>query len=388
MAIVTPLVGGIWTRTQQMQAVKANTWSGLPYLLGWGSGDSGQLGLNNLVNYWTQKQIYTSLPAGSAAFANYSQTMLVKGDGTLWGWGDNSAGMLGLGNVTAYSSPKQVGALTNWSTNFSTGSDYFCLAVKKDGTLWSWGNNSFGQLGLGNRTNYSSPKQVGALTNWSSVASITNASYAIKTDGTLWSWGNNANGQLGLGNITSYSSPKQVGALTNWSKITGNIKGVHVLALKTDGTLWSWGYGANGGQLGLGNTTSYSSPKQVGALTNWLQISSCSYSSAAIKTDGTLWTWGNADYGRLGNGLSGAAGNRSSPVQIGALTNWLKISCGSYSMYAIKTDGTLWAWGWNGNGQLNTGNNTINFSSPNQIGGSTNWSAISGGFQYAIATVT
>ena len=91
------------------------------------------------------------------------------------------------------------------------------FAIKTDGTLWSWGWNAYGQLGLGNTTNYSSPKQVGALTTWSKSAAGGYETFAIKTDGTLWAWGKNTYGQLGLGNTTNYSSPKQVGALTGWS---------------------------------------------------------------------------------------------------------------------------------------------------------------------------
>jgi alpha-tubulin suppressor-like RCC1 family protein len=110
--------------------------------------------------------------------------------------------------------------LTNWlkvSAGFSSSA-----SIKTDGTLWAWGNSGEGQLGLGNRTSYSSPKQVGSLTNWSKVVQGGNSfTAAIKTDGTLWFWGNNSHGQLGTGNLTYYSSPKQVGSLTNWSEISG-----------------------------------------------------------------------------------------------------------------------------------------------------------------------
>ena len=145
------------------------------------------------------------------------------------------------------------------------------LAIKTDGTLWTWGRNSSGELGLGNGTYYSSPMQVGALTNWVSVVGSQYWSMAIKSDGTLWGWGQNGNGQLGLGNNTSYSSPKQVGVLTNWANVS--LGQIHTLALKTDGTLWSWGYNYQG-SLGLGFTGgAISSPVQVGGLTNWSSVS-------------------------------------------------------------------------------------------------------------------
>ena len=172
------------------------------------------------------------------------------------------------------------------------------LAVKTDGTLWAWGRAANGGLGDGTTVAKSSPVQVGALTTWATVlASTARHSLAVKTDGTLWSWGANFNGQLGLGNTTSYSSPKQVGALTTWSKLSGGQVFSH--AIKTDGTLWAWGDGGAiftpgpyaylpavpaRGALGLGNTTVYSSPKQVGALTTWTEVSSRDYAVLAIKT--------------------------------------------------------------------------------------------------------
>ena len=135
----------------------------------------------------------------------------------LWSWGYNNYGQLGLGNTTNYSSPNQVGSLTTWLS--VSCSRYHTVSTKTDGTLWSWGRNQYGQLGLGNTTNYSSPNQVGLLTNWLSVSCGYQHTVSIKTNGTLWAWGQNGNGQLGLGNTTSYSSPKQVGLLTNWGKL-------------------------------------------------------------------------------------------------------------------------------------------------------------------------
>jgi len=251
--------------------------------------------------------------------------------------------------------------------------------------LFSWGRNSFGELGLGNTTKYSSPKQVGALTNWLSTTAGNYTCLVIKTDGTLWTWGRGTHGQLGLGNTTSYSSPKQVGALTNWSS-TSNGR-YAVIATKTDGTLWSWGNNYVG-SLGLGNTTYYSSPKQIGALTTWLRVAMSGYgASYAITTSGAIYSWGNNYYGELGRGTSGGGTNTSSPVQVGALTNWLNLACGRYFVLVTKTDGTLWGWGRNNTGQLGLGNRT-DYSSPKQIGALTTWSTISGSESYSTAITT
>jgi alpha-tubulin suppressor-like RCC1 family protein len=152
----------------------------------------------------------------------------------LWAWGYNGSGQLGLGNTTNYSSPKAVGALATWSEVSAAntyGGGSFCLAIKTDGTLWAWGRNNTGQLGIGNTTTYSSPKQIGALTTWSKTAAGAGGfSLAIKTNGTLWSWGSNAYGQLGFGNTTAYSSPKQIGALTTWSKVSAGARSSLVIS--------------------------------------------------------------------------------------------------------------------------------------------------------------
>ena len=155
----------------------------------------------------------------TSRYATYVECGLAS-PGSLWSWGRNDYGQLGQNNITHRSSPVQVGSLTNWSLIAS--GYYHTLATKTDGTLWSWGYNANGQLGQSDTTHRSSPVQVGSLTTWSSVACGNIAhTIATKTDGTLWSWGMNDYGHLGVGDITHRSSPVQVGSLTNWSSIDG-----------------------------------------------------------------------------------------------------------------------------------------------------------------------
>ena len=142
----------------------------------------------------------------------------------LQSWGYNPDGQLGLGNTTAYSSPKNVGSADPWTkirASREGGATKSCAAAIKDGALYVWGDNTKGQLGLANTTSYSSPKQVGSLTYWAQVTMSAFQSGAVKTDGTLWTWGNGADGKLGLGNTTSFSSPKQVGSSTSWKQGVG-----------------------------------------------------------------------------------------------------------------------------------------------------------------------
>lgn len=376
-----PSYSGVWNLVSQMQAEAAGNWPKPPQLWGWGRNNAGQLGLSNTTNYSSPKQV-GALTDWAILSMGASATAAIKTNGTLWTWGTNSSGQLGLGNTTNYSSPKQVGALTTWAA-VSTAGEH-CISVRTDGTLWTWGLNVQGQLGQNNTTNRSSPVQVGALTTWSSCSAGYRYSLAIKTDGTLWAWGVNDWGQLGFNNQTNYSSPKQVGALTTWSQANGGNQ--HTLARTTAGSLWAWGRNTSG-QLGI-NVTYYSrsSPVQVGALTTWASVNlGLADSSAAVRTNGTLWTWGLNSFGQLGIGNTT---DYSSPKQVGSLTNWTtKTIMSYYNCFAIKSDGTLWSWGWGNDGALGLGNLT-NYSSPKQIGALTSWQVIASGQINALAIKT
>ena len=249
--------------------------------------------------------------------------------------------------------------------------------------LYVWGlNTTNGQLGDGTTINRSSPVQVGSLTTWSKGAVGESFTHAIKTDGTLWGWGRNNVGAVGDGTVVFKSSPVQIGALTTWYQVAASAIGS--AAIKTDGTLWIWGGDSNGA---LGQNTeniNKSSPVQIGALTTWYQVAAGDSHFGAIKTDGTLWMWGANSQGNLGQNNIIA---RSSPVQVGSLTNWSNITCGTNHSGAIKTDGTLWTWGRNHLGQL--GDNTIiSRSSPVQVGALTNWSQISSGRYHHVSIKT
>ena len=319
-------------------------------------------------------------PSGASAASN---SITIFNGAQLWLWGRNISGQLGQGNTTDYSSPVQVGALTTWKTVGGTGADA-TFAVKADGTAWSWGKANLGQTGQGNTTDLSSPVQIGALTTWIRLAGgYGGPNGGIKTDGTLWLWGKNTYGQLGQGNTTATSSPVQVGALTTWLKFAAGYYMGH--AIKTDGTLWTTGgRNDNYGQLGTNNLTNYSSPVQIGALTDWSEVSSYNWNAGAIKTDGTIWMWGRNNYGQLGDG---SVTTRSSPVQIGALTDWSKLAVGRDHTLALKTDGTVWAWGRNNYGQLGDGS-TTDRSSPVQIGSLTTWLELGAGYQNSGARTT
>ena len=298
----------------------------------------------------------------------------------LWTWGANQQGKLGDNTETGRSSPGTTsGGGTNWK-QVSCGGSASSGAIKTDGTLWTWGNDTYGKLGAGGAggpsgTSRSSPVTVaGGGTNWKQVSMGSSASAAIKTDGTLWTWGRGTSGVLGETSLSNRSSPgTTTGGGTNWKQVSmdGSFSGA---AIKTDGTLWTWGSNTNG-QLGTGNTTDRSSPgTTAGGGTNWKQVSCGDKAFAAVKTDGTLWTCGYNNAGQLGNN---SVTNRSSPgTTAGGGTNWKQVGIARTMCGAIKTDGTLWTWGDGLLGQLGSGNTTARSSPGTTVGGGTNWKTV------------
>ena len=355
-------------------------------LWSWGTNTSGQLGDNTIVNRSTP---VTTLLGGTnwkSIAGGAFHTVALKTDGTLWSWGYNSEGLLGTNDTRTRSTPVTtlLGG-TNWKS-IACGRLH-TIAIKTDGTLWSWGYNFYGNLGDNTRTYRSTP--VTTLlggTNWKSIASQRYHTVALKTDGTLWSWGYNQFGQLG--NFSSGSTASRSTPVTtllggnNWKSIASGY--AYTVALKTDGTLWTWGENFNG-QLGVNDTTTRSTPVTtlLGG-TNWKSIAGGYNHTVAIKTDGTLWCWGFNGYGNLGvNDTT----TRNTPVTtlLGG-TNWKSIACGDKGhTIAIKTDGSLWSWGRNFEGQLGVNNTTSRSTPVTTLLGGTNWKSIAGGGFHTIA---
>ena len=326
----------------------------------------GGLGQNDIIPRSSPVQIPGTQWIGCAS-GRYSDKLAWKNDNTLWAWGGNTNGPLGLNNVVDTSSPTQIPG-TQWKhTLYAIGGDQVKISVKTDGTLWTWGYNYRGQLGDNSIISKSSPIQIPG-TNWSKAFAGADKCAAITTDGELWVWGRNNYGGLGANFVGDRSSPIQIPG-TEWKQVSASI--YWMMGTKTDGTLWAWGRN-QGGCLGQGNATiQRSSPTQIPG-TEWVVGQTDIYNATAgagVKTDGTLWTWGYDNAGMLGHNNKTLY---SSPRQIPG-TQWsTRIAVGQDNMTCTKTDGTLWGWGQNLDGQLGLNEPDTGRSSPVQIPG-TDW---------------
>ncbi len=339
------------------------------------------LKVKDIAKKWDFKVVLPNIDFGDSPYplaTGNSHTAFVKADETLWAWGENTQGQLGDGTTTNRNAPVKIGS-DQW-TSISAGSAH-TLGLKTDGTLWAWGENGSRQLGDGSTTNRSTPVKIGS-DQWKSISGGGYHSLGLKTDGTLWAWGENGSRQLGDGSTTDRSTPVKIGS-DQWKSVSGGHE--HSLGLKADGTLWAWG--DNGyGQLGDGSTTDRSTPVKIGSDNDWKKISTRRHSSFGIKKNGTLWAWGDNSDGQLGDG---STNDRHAPVQITGI--WKSVSSGGeqndehYHSLGIKSDGTLWVWGTDRDNQLGLGAGNQRTARPVQLGSDTDWVAVKVGDFYSIA---
>jgi gliding motility-associated-like protein len=306
--------------------------------------------------------------------AGQKYTLALKNDGTLWSWGDNSSGQLGDGTYISRNIPVQVGTATNWQSISASDVDH-AKAIQTNGTLWGWGNNIGGQQGDGTVNPVLVPTQIGTDTDWKMVDGTWFSTVALKTNGTLWAWGTNNVGQLGNGTLIQSLVPVQVGSDTDWKTISAGNR--HLLAVKTNGTLWAWGENWLN-QLGDGTNNNSLVPIQIGTGTDWQTANAGWLHSSAQKTNGTLWTWGSNANGAIGDGTTI---DRSIPTLVTAVNNFQLVSLGTHFTIGVRTNGTLWAWGNSISGQLGYGNNATLYS-PLQSGIVTNWKMVDGGYDH------
>jgi alpha-tubulin suppressor-like RCC1 family protein len=368
---------------QHSLAVKTNG-----TLWAWGWNQLGQLGDGTLGNSITNAIASGTNVAWAACAGGTSFSVALAADGTLWSWGDNEVGQLARGHTSSRPDPQQVGNSSDWSTVVA--GRWSTAALKTNGTLWTWGYNYLGELGNGTRIGNPYPSAIGASTDWAQLSLQESHILALKTNGELWAWGYNGDGQLGTGSFQpDQLTPIRLGTASNWTSCAAGQ--THSIACRADGTLWTWGLN-NSGQLGIGNTVgSRGTPGLAGTNTDWLIVGLGAAHTLALKTNGTLWAWGNNARGQLGDGTNSTVG-RPSPAQVGADSNWRTATGGYLFTLALRTDGSLWAWGENVWGQLGIATNAnqlnLNQYSPRQVGSDSNWAQMDAGHDHSAGVKT
>jgi len=318
---------------------------------GWGSNTFGELISGSSAPVYAPTALAGLGDVVDVQMGGSYTTHILKPDGTVWGRGVNSAGQLGNGTYTDSSVLVQAQGLENVT---QIAASVHVVALRSDGTVWAWGDNSEGELGIGSDDfSRNVPVQVPGLTNVIQIAVGIAHTVAVKADGTVWAWGRNDTGELGDGTTDSSNVPVQVSSIGNVVKVAASF---HNVAMKADGTIWAWGYN-NNGQIGDGtrnNNRLIPVPvpipdvgplKIVDVAVGWRH-------SLAVRSDGTVWGWGLNGEGELGTGVRDIS---ISPVQVPNFGNAKAVVGGYLHSVALKSDGTVWTWGSNGRGELGVG---------------------------------
>ncbi|MCP3097865.1 hypothetical protein LZ198_03135 [Myxococcus sp. K15C18031901] len=320
-------------------------------LLSWGCNTSGGLGDGTTVS----REVPMAVPGLSQVIAVATgryHTVALKQDGTVWTWGSNTWGQLGLGtSVSSASVPSLVPGLTEVMA-ISAGLSH-SMALKRDGTVWTWGYNASGQLGDGTLTHRFKPLRVTGLSDVVSISAGSSHSVALLRDGMVWTWGENGEGQLGDWMMEDRPVPGEVWGLMGGVTAVDS-HGDHTLALRWDGTVWAWGRN-DSGQLGNGTNM----PVEEGAAqvliptgVEFTAVFGGGRHSVALDRDGNVWVWGSSAFGQLG---SGSSSSRWKPMQLTGVADVVSLAAGGSNTLAVKRDGTFRAWGRNQCGQVGDG---------------------------------
>ena len=327
-------------------------------LWAWGSNWNGVLGDGTTENRTIPVKIMDNV---SSVSMGSGYTMAIQTDGSLWAWGSNWNGMLGDGTTEDRAIPVKI--MDNVSSVSLGGSH--TMAIQTDGSLWAWGSNRYGEIGDGTTINRNLPVKImdDIVYAWPTHGRTT----AVKTDGSLYAWGSNENGQLGDGTIINRYSPVRI-----MNGVTSVSMGFdYTMAVREDNSLWAWGanrhtYGASMDQhvsrLGDGTMLDRHSPTKI--MDDIAAVSIGDGNNMAIKTDGSLWVWGNNFYGYSLADLDTYGHDMNVPVKV--MDDVVMASTGTFSntyctrhffTMALRSDGSLWAWGFNRHGQLGDGTN-------------------------------
>ena len=371
-------------------------------LWSWGSSSSYATGQNTLTDIQVPTQIGTDTNWVAIAMSSYTGYAL-KQDGSLWSWGNSASYATGQNTLTNIQVPTRVGTRNDWAAVFGGFTSSTGFARDYAGNCYSWGSSSNYEGGNGSTGSITVPAVITGAAGWGSFSASTSV-FAINglplpVFGSLFAWGLNALGQTAQNLASGLTTTPTLSpfAANNWLVIaagnsatgaTGGIAG----GIQSDNTLWTWGTNAQGSGIGSGsigqgsNANDYFLPTQVGTDTDWAALSMGYYGGVAIKSNGTLWSFGMDVYGQLGQG--GGSSLTYVPTQIGTDTDWEKVYCGFWLTILIKTTGTMWVMGNNFNYATGRGLNSGQTTSPTQVGVATDWDSATPGLYGGLAIKT
>ncbi|HEX6357629.1 hypothetical protein [Actinophytocola sp.] len=330
-------------------------------LYAWGTNEFRKLGTGEIAFDGTHPRQVVGLSGVRAVAEGSRGGYALRNDGTVWAWGTNFRGQLGNGWTGSGSVvPVPVVGLTDVTAITAAGDTGY--ALRADGTVWSWGTNLWGNLGNGGHVldQATVPVQVHGLTDVVAISARRDTAYALRADGTVWAWGDNGVGALGAGSTIPFSTvPVQVSGLTGVTAIAARGDGGY--ALRADGTVWGWGWNRVG-QLGNAPTCGGQPgmcdapvPVRIPGLTGVTAIAGGPFNGYAVRDDGTAWAWGERTHGELGDGVicESTTCDSYEPVQVRGLSDVTAMASFDHGGYAVLADGSLWSWGWRalGNGQ-------------------------------------
>jgi alpha-tubulin suppressor-like RCC1 family protein len=323
-------------------------------LWAWGFNGAGQLGTEN-----TDEQPIPVIVAPGSTWTQVSpgdwHTLGIQSGGGFWAWGLNGNGQLGIGEPhTEQHIPVPVAPASTW-VQVSAGW-YHSLGIKADGSLWAWGHNGSGQLGTGNNVHVDEPipVSVSQASTWGQVSAGQWHTLGIQADGSLWAWGSNDYGQLGVIAMPGFAVlPLRVHPGSTWTQVSAGER--HTLGIQADGSLWAWGSNHNG-RLGLGdNLQDFYGPTRVGSFSDWVMVRAGGSHSLGLRADGCLYSWGYNSSGQLGLGDTQERHEPTLiPTSCPALTGTHKLTVSPSGTGSGTVTGNGIDCTWNGNSSSGT----------------------------------